>query len=92
MALFKKLSILFTIWVLSFYAFSVSAQCACCYCDAIINWQCYIYKNGQLVPGGCIGCLGTCKDGRCFGAPGAGGCGPVIMWCRDSDCQGGGGG
>jgi hypothetical protein len=58
--------------------------CQCCYCDSIVNGVCIV--NGQPSP--CIGCIGSCSGGRCVGTPGQGGCGAVIVWCRDSDCQG----
>jgi hypothetical protein len=72
--------------------FSVSAptptlcagNCQGCYCDQIINGQCYV--NGR--PSACIGCVGACiTPDECQCRAGLGGCGAVIAWCRSSDCQ-----
>lgn len=58
--------------------------CQCCYCDYVLNGVCIV--NGS--PSSCIGCVGNCvSTNSCQGAPGQGGCGSYIAWCRDSDCQ-----
>ncbi len=58
--------------------------CQACYCDAIVNGECYV--GGQ--PSGCIGCVGACtSDDNCECEPGRGGCGAELAWCRDSDCD-----
>ncbi len=57
--------------------------CQGCYCDQIINGQCYV--NGR--PSACIGCVGSCVSNQsCQCRAGKGGCGRVIAWCRSSDC------
>jgi len=58
--------------------------CQGCYCDSIINGECYV--NGR--PSGCIGCVGNCAgDDDCQCRSGQGGCGSEIAWCRNRDCQ-----
>lgn len=58
--------------------------CQGCYCDAVVNGQCYV--GGR--PSGCIGCVGACTgDHKCSCKAGVGGCGAVLAWCRDSDCS-----
>lgn len=59
-------------------------NCQGCYCDQIVNGQCFV--NGR--PSGCIGCVGACiAEDECQCRAGRGGCGRVIAWCRSSDCE-----
>lgn len=60
-----------------------SGLCQACYCEDIVNGQCYV--NGK--PSGCIGCVGSCVNpGECRCRAGSGGCGRYVMWCRSEDC------
>lgn len=60
-----------------------SGLCQACYCEEIVNGQCYV--NGR--PSGCIGCVGSCVNpGECRCRAGSGGCGRYVMWCRNQDC------
>lgn len=60
-----------------------SGLCQACYCEEIVNGQCYV--NGR--PSGCIGCVGSCiNPGECQCRAGSGGCGRYVMWCRSQDC------
>ena len=61
--------------------------CQCCYCDSTDGGICWV--NGQ--PSACIGCVGACNGcPNCNGQAGQGGCGHKVIWCRGSDCCGGG--
>ena len=65
--------------------------CQACYCDytTLENGQTVCYVNGQ--PSACIGCVGSCSgeppDAECKATPQVGGCGAVIAWERDNDCN-----
>lgn len=79
--------------------------CQAWYCDLILNGQCHQHRGGGYVPTNPVGCVGSCSggggvcsggscpDGRgynCCAQSGNGGCGPLLMGVRGSDCCGAG--
>lgn len=77
--------------------------CQAWYCDLVINGQCHERRGSGYVPSNPVGCLGNCGGGtgscssgrcangdpyRCCAQPGQGGCGPILMGVRGSDCCG----
>jgi len=63
--------------------------CQACYCDGVIGPCCVV---GSTVCASCVGCLGSCTGNpphaSCTAKSGVGGCGTLISWARDSDCNG----
>jgi len=84
-----------------------SGNCQAWYCDQVIGGQCYQRNgDGSYSPTNPVGCVGNCSGGsgecssgtcpngkgyKCCAQSGRGGCGPILMGVRGSDCCGGGG-
>ena len=77
--------------------------CQAWYCDLVILGQCYQRRGEAYVPSNPVGCLGNCGGGvglcstgtcpegepyNCCARPGEGGCGPLLMDVRGTDCCG----
>ena len=84
-----------------------TGNCQAWYCDRVIAGQCYQRNgDGSYSPTNPVGCVGNCSGGsgecssgtcpsgkgyKCCAQSGQGGCGPILMGVRGSDCCGGNG-
>lgn len=82
-----------------------AGNCQAWYCDQVIGGQCYQRNgDGSYSPTNPVGCVGNCAGGtgkcssgacpdgksyKCCAQSGQGGCGPILMGVRGSDCCGG---